>query len=89
MAGITGRHFERVASVIGVGGGKWRKDVQARDWVGKAVAQVLNLDVGNKADKAKIKGILKVWFGSGSLKIVEGLDGKRMPKDFVEVANEN
>lgn len=38
-----------------------------------------------KAAKAKIKPLIRVWLGSGALVLVEGLDAKRMPKRFVEV----
>lgn len=85
MAGVTGNDFERVAQAIRAG--KWRENAQAREWVGKAVADALDLDISNKADKSKVKGMLKVWLQSGALKIVEGLDEKRMPKDFVQVAD--
>ena len=40
-----------------------------------------------EADKAKVKGLLKVWLGTGSLVVVERLDpDRRETKDFVEVA---
>jgi hypothetical protein len=70
---------ERVAA------GKWRKDPQARDWVGKPVAEVLGLDHERRADRARIGELLKGWIDTGRLKIVDGLDGNRQPRQFVEV----
>ena len=85
MAGVTGGDFDKAAAAIRAG--KWRENVQSGDWVGYAVAGVLNLNPEKKADKAKIKGMLKVWLAAGSLRIVEGGDEKRNPRKFVEVSD--
>jgi hypothetical protein len=47
--------------------GNYRESVQAKDWAGHAVAEVLRLDAADPADKAKIKGLLKTWLQSGVL----------------------
>ena len=83
LAGVTGADFDKVAAVIRRG--QWRENVQAAAWVGKAVAEALDLDASNKADKAKITGILAVWRAAGSLVVVEHQDEKRELKKFVEV----
>ena len=83
LAGITGAHFDRVAAVIR--SDRWRENPQAGKWVGKAVAQALDLDPDNKADKAKINGMLKAWRAAGSLIAVEGKDHKRETRTFIEV----
>jgi hypothetical protein len=70
---------ERVAA------GKWRKDPQATDWVGRAVAEVLGLDREKKSDRARIGELLKRWIATRRLKIVERLDGNRQRREFVEV----
>ena len=66
-------------------GGTWRESSQAEDWVGKAVAEVLGLDVGDKSDRARISTLLKTWIKSGALKVVERPDEAAQAKDFVEV----
>jgi hypothetical protein len=86
MAGVTGADFDKVASVIR--SDRWRESPQATKWVGKAVAQALDLDVGNKAEKARIVALLKVWLASGALVKVEGKDEERQRRTFVEVAEE-
>ena len=53
--------------------------------MGKAVAEALDLDAENKADKAKIIGMLKVWRSAGSLIVVEDKDENRIMKKFIEV----
>lgn len=85
LSGITGADFNRVALVIR--NGTWRKDVRAATWVGFAVAKALDLEVENKADKAKINGLIKVWLGAGSLMVVERSDEQRRPREYVEVCD--
>jgi AAA domain len=84
LAGITAADFEKVARVIR--GGKWRHSPQSKDWVGKAVADALDLDIDNPTDKAKIKRMLGAWYAAKSLAVVDGLSDKREPRKFVEVA---
>ena len=66
-------------------GGPWRKDSQAKDWVGKPIAQALNLDVNDKFDKATIKGALKIWLSNALFKEVEREDASRRKRIFIEV----
>ena len=69
-------------------GGPWREDSQAKDWVGRPIAEALHLDPDNKTDKAKIKGALKTWINQGTFKKVsrEGADRKMHP--CIEVDHE-
>lgn len=83
MAGMTAADFDKVAVVIRAG--KWRESSQAEAWVGYAVAKALGLNADNKKDRSRILGMLKVWFGAGSLIKVEGLDEARRPRMFIEV----
>ncbi|GAA3714378.1 hypothetical protein GCM10022268_23920 [Sphingomonas cynarae] len=64
-----------------------RFDAQAKEWVGKIVANVLNLnpDSDAKGDRAKINALLRTWFANGALIKVEGKDKKSNPRTFVEV----
>ncbi len=86
LAGITGADFEKVARVIR--GGKWRHHPQSDSWVGRAVAEALDLDIDNKTVQAKVKRMLGVWYAAKSLVIVEGLSEKREVRKFVEVAEQ-
>jgi hypothetical protein len=83
LAGMTGADFDRAASKIR--SGKWRENAQAKDWVGKAVAEALDLNVESKPERAKVNGMIKAWLSAGSLVVVEGEDEKRMSRKFVEV----
>src|SRR5262249_40590955 len=66
-------------------GGPWRANSQATNWVGKPIAAALRLDLDSKADKAKVKGALKIWITNGMFREVEGEDEKRKKKTFIEV----
>jgi hypothetical protein len=91
-AGLTAADFEKVAAIIRRGTTnktKWRKDIQARDWAGKAIGEALSLNPKNKADKAKISGILKYWLATGGVVVVDGLDENRVTCDFVVVPEED
>jgi hypothetical protein len=84
LDGITGGDFEAVANVVR--SAKWRESAQAKDWIGRAIAKALEIDLDDKGGKAKAVGLVKYWIKCGSLIVVEGLDDKRMPRKFVEVA---
>jgi hypothetical protein len=87
LAGVTGTDFEKAATAIRAG--KWRENIQAKDWVGHAVGTALGLDVENKkTDKAKVNGIVKAWLRAKTLRVVEGLTDKRESKKFVEVSED-
>jgi hypothetical protein len=64
-----------------VAGGEWREDIRAGMWVGKAVAQVLNLDPED--DVAVIKTTIKRLIEMGALKREPGQDRYRRAVIFV------
>lgn len=82
FAGVT--EADLLAVQKAVAAGRWRENVQAHDWVGRAIAGVLELDLGKQADKAKVKGLLCGWIAEGALVVVTGKDGGKARK-FVEV----
>lgn len=67
--------------------GPWRENVQAKDWVGKPIARALGLDPDDKADRQKIKSLLKTWIANGMFVVVMGTNEKNRPTPFVEVGN--
>ncbi|QOZ34429.1 AAA family ATPase [Bradyrhizobium sp. CCBAU 53421] len=88
LDGVSGADFEAAAQSIRAG--RWRENPQAKDWVGWPIAKVLGLDLhGNKADKAKVTGLIKIWIGAGNLIVVDELDEKRMTRKYVQVANDD
>lgn len=44
-----------------------RANIQAASWAGRTVAQVLNLDASDKADRSRISTLIKGWLKTGVL----------------------
>lgn len=62
-----------------------RKHSMANKWVGKTVARVLDMNVNDKGDQARLKLFVSTWLSNGALKAVERKDGHGEVKEFVEV----
>jgi hypothetical protein len=65
--------------------GQWRESAQSPQWAGKAVAEVLDLDLEDAPPQARVKSLLKTWLASGALKVVARLDEQRKERKFIEV----
>ena len=72
---------------IAIDEGQWRKSVQAQDWVGYPIGNVLNLDPANIPHKSKLKSLINTWIKLGALIVVARPDKQRKPRDFVEVGD--
>lgn len=59
MADVTVRDLRAVQAIASKG--RYRASPQAEDWVGKAVAAALRLDLAKPADKRKAANLIKVW----------------------------
>lgn len=81
--GITVYDLFKVQTAID--GKGCRLNVQAKDWVGHAVADVLGLDIANKADKARIGSMVRTWIKTGALVVVEVEDEHRKLRPTVVV----
>jgi len=83
--GVQAKHALEVQRIVGAAeekGEPMRKNVQAKSWVGVAVANVLKLDMEKKHEKAKVKAIVNKWLETGVLKEAEwksGRDGREVP----------
>jgi hypothetical protein len=77
--GVTTKNLYNVQRTIGKAeeaDHAYRANAQADNWVGKAVAEELKLDLGKPNHVAKTKAIIKQWISSGSLQVVK-LPNKR------------
>ena len=64
----------------------YRANVQAKHWVGNAVATVLGLDGSDKAHRARIGMIMKTWIANDALRVEtteSKRDGREVPCVFV------
>jgi hypothetical protein len=87
FSNVTTDHIHRVRTAVA--NGKYRKNVQADDWVGKVVGDILDLDLDDEADLKQIKAILKTWFANGVLATAQGTDANHIKREFVVPGNWN
>jgi len=81
--GVTTKHLYDVQRNVGKAeqdGNAYRSDVRAKNWIGEAVADVLQLNLEKPADKSKAKAIVKQWITSRSLKVAD-IPNKRAGRD--------
>ena len=83
MSDVTVSDLRALQSVIS--NGRYRASPQATDWVGKAVAEAMRLDLNKPSDKRKATNLLKVWVSSGALKCVEERDEGDIDRPFIVV----
>ena len=81
--GITTAHLYKAQRALGAG--DWRESIQSPQWVGNAIAPVLDLDPSKPEHRKRLSRIIKEWISNGVLEVVEKADGKRMMKQFVVV----
>jgi hypothetical protein len=76
--------FDKIKAVIAKGNCK--ANIQANDWVGKAIANELKLDLTNKDDKEHVKLMIKGWLEVGLIHVVRRrCPDKREEKDFIDL----
>lgn len=68
-----------------IASGDWRQSPGAKGWAGSVVADVLGLDLGDPAAKAKVKTLLRTWIENRALKVVQRPDESRHDRPFIEV----
>jgi hypothetical protein len=74
-------------------GGAFRADSQSPDWIGYAVAKVLDIDISpdnkkhNKEGRAKVSQVVKTWMKNEVFDIEDREDSKRKPRKFVIPGN--
>lgn len=79
--GISTRHLIAVQKAVEAG--EWRADPRSPEWVGFAVAKVLDIDA--EASRKRISKLLKEWIENDRFKVVEKPDDQSRPRKFVEV----
>lgn len=83
MQGMTTADLLSVQKAVNAG--SWKDSAQAANWVGRAVAETLRLDVEDDKAKARIKDLLKKWKESGALRVEIKEDESRKKRPFVVV----
>jgi hypothetical protein len=76
--------FDKIKAAIAEGNCK--ANIQAKDWVGKVVAETLGLDLTIKDDKASVKLMIEGWIKAGHIHVVKRrCPIKREDKDFIDL----
>lgn len=84
--GITTHDLRLVQGKIA--DGDWKENAQARNWAGLVVAEVLDLDLNDRAAKAKVVSIIRTWIRNGALRVVDRqCPERREMKKFVVVGD--
>lgn len=83
FAGVSATDLAAVQARVETG--QWRENIQASDWVGKAVAEALGLDLEDKRDRQKVKTLVATWLKTGALVRVMGKDASRRERPMIEV----
>lgn len=81
--GVSVSHLRAVQNKIAAG--EWCENAQAKTWAGLAVAEVLELDLSDKAVRSKVKALLKRWTENGMFKVVNRPDANGDDRPFLEV----
>lgn len=81
--GITVEDLVKVQRALD--GQQARENVQAKDWAGQIVADVLEIDIADKAGKQRVKTMLNIWIKSGALKVSKIHDENRRERPIIEV----
>ncbi len=71
---------------VAVSRGRWRKDAQAKDWVGHPIAETLGIDIADKSGKSRVKALQRVWTDTGVLIEVIEKDERRMERTYVRAS---
>jgi hypothetical protein len=82
VSGKDARTIQRIVANALEDGDPYRESVQSKRWVGIAVADLLDIDITEKAGKTKVSSIVKTWLKTGVLAIERVTD----PRQGREVA---
>lgn len=70
--------------------GPWKYDPQAEDWIGVALAKLIDVDISDRtsANARRVKAIINTFIREGGLKkVIKRCEKARRDKPFVEVGN--
>ncbi len=78
---VTGEQLQAIKNRLKIG--MHRESEQAKEWAGYVVAEVLGIDMDNKAEKARVVKMLKTWIKEGHLEVYRKHDETRHYRDFI------
>lgn len=86
FGGATARQLLNIQKAIAdADPARTRKHSSSKNWVGKIVAHVLDMNADNPAEKATIKKRIDTWLATGALRSVALKDANHEEREHVEV----
>lgn len=81
--GVDLDHLFRIQMVLN--NGSYFRDAQSKAWAGDVIARVLKIDAVQASGKKRLKQLLDLWIGNGTLRTETRQDDKRKPRTAVTV----
>lgn len=81
FAGMTGADVFKVRELARTGA--HRSDPRSPEWFGNPVADMLGIDVGEKAGRARVNTLVKTWLKNKVLDVETRDDAQRKPREFI------
>lgn len=85
FGGVTVQQLWHVQNQIQANPEQARKHSEARGWVGKIVARVLDRNLDDEGEKQAIKKMVLTWLNNGALRSIERKDDRGEIREYVEV----
>lgn len=83
---VTAQHVEEMRREVRRG--EYRQNIQAGNWAGYKVGEIVGFDASSPAGKARAKAILATWIATKALKIEQRLDEQRRQRQFVTAGDD-
>lgn len=81
VEGVTANQLQAIKNRLLLG--EHRESEQAKEWAGHVVAEILGIDLSDKAEKARVVKMLKTWIKEGHLEVYKKSDASRRLRDFI------
>jgi hypothetical protein len=89
--GISGKDAKRMQQIVAeahTSGEPFRESSQSANWIGVAVANMLNIDISDKKGKGKVSTIVRTWLKTNVLATEKVMDKKKGRETNVVVVGE-
>jgi len=80
FSGVTGKDAKKIQQIVAdahTNGNAFRESSQSTNWIGNAVAELLDIDINERKGKAKVLAIVKTWIKTNVLTIERVFDQKK------------
>lgn len=88
VSGKDARLIQRIAADAHSKGDPFRESSQSQRWIGVAVADLIDADIGDKAGRARVNTIIKTWIKTNVLAVEKITDTKKGREVAVIIAGD-